>query len=70
MLMTVAFDKILKGSGDLQRGAWALGIALDRQADITFKDGLVQGGNDFVAFDTIAKSPPPPMGLFRRLVGK
>jgi hypothetical protein len=63
LLMTVTLDIIL-GGDDLKRGASALGIALEKQTNSIFQDGVARGGTDFMNWRSDSNNSP--MGLARR----
>jgi hypothetical protein len=65
LFMTVAFDELLEGSGDLGKGSWVLGIAINQQGDPTLQEGVMQGGTDFMAYN---ENPDRlPTGFFNHL---
>ncbi|WP_281805282.1 hypothetical protein [Methylocystis echinoides] len=66
LLMTVTFDKLLGGSGDLELGSSLVGLALNKQTERDFRDGLQKGGEDFLAYRRNSKLPPGGLHLYLR----
>ncbi len=50
LLLTVTFDEIAKGDGELKRGAELVEDALKKQQEPSFQQGVMQGGTDFMEY--------------------
>jgi hypothetical protein len=50
LLMTVTFNEIAKGNGELELGAQLVEEALKKQMEPSFQEGVMQGGADFMAY--------------------
>jgi hypothetical protein len=65
LLMTVTFDEIAGGKGELKAGADLVADTLKKQQDPLFPEAVMAGGADFMAYR--ANQNIPPMGLANHL---